>query len=139
MNYVVLPLFLFTFLLHCHFQKLLVSVLQSPESPPTLLEADGKFKLLYKMHASPALPSPLSSFATCSLCSVSIYAKPLLLFRPHYLCYSSNFILFHPLHWNLKRQIKPKQQHELGRCLGITVHQAAQFLFIWTRLAEQVF
>lgn len=138
MNYVVLPLFLFTFLLHCHFQKPLVSVLQSPESPPTLLEADGTFKLLSKMHASPALPSPLSSFATCSLCSVSIYTKLLLLFRPHSLCYSS-IILFHPLHWNLKRQIKHKQQHELGRRLGITVHQAAPCLFIWTRLAEQVF
>lgn len=42
----------------CHFQKPLVSVLQSPASPPTLLEANGIFKRLSKMHASPALPSP---------------------------------------------------------------------------------
>lgn len=86
MNYVVLPLFLFTFLLHCHLQKPLVSVLLSPENPPTLLEADGILKLLSKMHASLALLSPLSSFATCSLRSVSIYAKLLLLFHPHSLC-----------------------------------------------------
>lgn len=68
MNYSVLPPFLFTFLLLCHFQKPLVSVLLSPASPPTLLEADGIFKQLSKMHASPLhtlllllhfFPSPL--------------------------------------------------------------------------------
>lgn len=67
------PFFLLSLL--CHFQKPLVSVLQSPTSPPTLLEADGIFKRVSKMHASPALPSPSSPIRN--------FLFFLLLFRPH--------------------------------------------------------
>ena len=43
-----------------------------------------------------------------------------------YFCFAhtpyANFILFHPPHWNLERQIKDKHQHKFGRWLGITAH-----------------